>query len=490
MSHSALKQKAVSATIWSGIDLFARQGVQFLITLILARLLTPQDYGTVALLSIFVGLAAVFIQSGFSTALIQRKEITDTDLSSVFFFNIGISTLTAALLALASPWIADFYAMPVLRPLTWLLAGNLILGSLGSIQSLQLTKTLNFRPQCLISLTAQLVAGTTAVILASHEFGVWSLAVQTILSTTISTILLWVASSWRPRLIFSLTAVRSLFQFGSFLMLSALLDTLFARLNTLVIGKFHSPRDLGYYSRADQTQLLPASLISTIIGRVAFPLFSAVKDDKALLKSGLRKAVTMAMMVNLPVMLGLAATARPLVIVLFGDQWLPCVPYLQILSLSGVFWPLHVLNLNILTAQGHSNLFFRLEVIKKTLGILLLVLASSFGIVAIAWSFVVSGAISFFINAYYSGRLIDYGSLRQSLDVLPYAGAALVMLFAVWAASLLPISGTWLQMAVQVSIGGITYLLVCTVCRLSSFTEARKLIWPILTSRIRRQIDS
>jgi O-antigen/teichoic acid export membrane protein len=484
--QSKLQHKAVSATLWSGIDAFARQGLQFVVSLILARLLTPQDFGTVGLLAIFIGLAGVFIDSGFSFALIQRKEISDIDLSSVFFFNISISLLAAALLCLSAPGIAAFFAMPVLKPLTWLLAANVVIGSFGAIQGLLLTKALNFRRQCIISLAAQFVSGAVAVLLAWRQYGVWSLGVQTLLATIIGTTLLWVSSSWRPRWVFSITAIRSLFRFGSFLLLSGLLDTLFNRLTSLVIGKFYSAKDLGYYSRADGTRLMPGNLISSIIGRVAFPVFAAAKEDKALLKAGLRKAITMAMMLNIPLMLGMAVTARPLVVVLFGDKWLPSVPYLQILSLAGVLWPLHVLNLNVLAAQGHSNLFFRLEVIKKVYGILLIGTACFFGIVTIAWSLVLTGIFSFCVNAYYSGRLLGYGTLRQIADLLPYAGAALIMTACSWAAHFLPFtSPVWLLTA-QVLVGAAVYGILCAVWRLAAFVDAWRLVRPVLTMHLLR----
>lgn len=483
MSNSALKQKAVSATFWSGIDTFARQGLQFIVSLILARLLSPQDYGTIGLLAIFVGLAGVFVDSGFSTALIQREHISDIELSSVFYFNLGVSLVAAALLCVFAPWIAEFYSMPILRAVTWVLAANLVIGSLGSIQQVLLTKALDFRRQCMISLVAQLVSGAVAILLAWHHFAVWSLCIQTLLATTIGTLLLWGSSSWRPGRRFSIAAIQSLFRFGSFLFLSALLDTLFGRLNTLIIGKFYSAKDLGYYSRADSARGLPASLISTIISRVAFPLFSAAKENVVLLRAGLRKAITLAMMINIPLSIGITVTARPLVLVLFGEPWLPCVPYLQVLSIAVVLWPLQVLNLNILSAQGHSNLFFRLELIKKAIGILVISISAPFGILAMAWGSVFFGIFSFGINAYYSGRFVGYGAFRQIIDLLPYIGATLVMVLAVMAANQLPLTSPFLQLLTQVFVGVVAYVSICAGFRLAGFFEAWNLILSLFAKR-------
>lgn len=486
MSSPTLQDKAVSATLWSGTEALARLGLQFGITLILARLLTPEDYGTVGLMAIFIGLAGVSISSGFSAALIQRQEISNTDLSSVFFFNIGMSVIAAAILCLAAPWIAAFYRMPVLKPLAWLLAADLAIGSLGVIQRVLLIKSLNFRRQCAVSVTALCVSGTLAIFLAYRQYGVWSLACQTLAATLVSTGLLWVISSWRPSLVFSVASIRSLFRFGGFLLLSGVLDILYTRLNMLVIGKFYSAKDLGYYSRADNTSLLPGSLMTSIISSVAFPVFAAAQADKVVLKAGLRKAIMMTMMINIPAMLGMVVTARPLVLVLFGSQWLPCVPYLQILCLGGISWPLHVLNLNVLTAQGHSKLFFRLEIIKKLVGVLLVGTACFFGITAIAWSSVLASVICFVINAHYSGRLLGYGSLSQTMDLLPYAGVALIMAVCSGSLAFLPPTTPVLHLVGQVLIGAAVYAGLCAAFRLRAFVDVWSLVRSMPAGRLLR----
>ena len=480
----SLQQKAVSATLWSGIDAFARKGLQFAITLVLARLLTPVDYGTVGLLAIFIGVSATFVDSGFFTALIQRKDVSLEDLSSVFFFNIGISVVVAALLCLAAPSIAAFYQLPVLMPLMCLLAGNLVLGSFGSIQSVLLCRALDFRRQCVISLAALIVSGTVAIILAWRHYGVWSLAIQTLVATFVSISLLWISSSWRPAWVFSTSSIRSLFRFGSFVFLTGLIDTIFTRLNTLVIGKFYSAKDLGYYSRADGTSVLPGDVMQGIIGRVAFPIFAAAQDDKALLKAGLRKSIILVMMINIPVMLGMTVTAQPLISVLFGDPWLPCVPYLQILCLGGVLVPLHMLNLRILLAQGYSNLNFRLEIYKKSIGVVLMGTACFFGVTAIAWSSVLTAIIGFCFNAHYSGRILGYGSLRQTLDLLPYCGVALVMGAGCWSVSWLPITTSALLLVTQISVGAIIYMGLCAALRLNGFMNAWSMVRSVLSRRL------
>jgi O-antigen/teichoic acid export membrane protein len=473
---STLKHQAISASFWSAIDAFARQGLQFGITVILARLLTPSDYGTVALLSIFIGFASVFISSGFSTALIQRKDVTDVDLSSVFYFNIVIALILSSTLCVSAPWIAEFYNQPILTSLTRLLALGLFLGSFGSIQSTMMTKALDFRKQCIISIASVLVSGTVAIILALRAYGVWSLAFSSLTSTCVTTCLLWLLNTWRPRLIFSVAAIRSLFRFGSFLFISGLIDLFYTRLNTLVIGKFYSPRDLGYYSRADGTQQLPANLLTGIINRVTFPVFATIHHDTMRLRAGLRKTIGLVMMVNIPVMFGLAVTSKLLVLVLFGEKWLPCVPYLRILCIGGTLFPMQVLNLNILVAQGHSNLFFRLEVIKKAIGVSLLVFACFWSITAMAWSIVVTSVICFVLNTRYSGLFLGYGTLQQSLDLIPYFGAGFGMAICAWGAGLLVIHPPILLLMIQVLAGITAYGLTCYAFRFPAFSEAIQII--------------
>lgn len=473
---SALKTQAVSATIWSAIDIFGRQTVSFGLSIILARLLTPADYGTVGLLTIFIAIASVFINSGFSSALIQRQDISEVDLSSVFYFNIVVAIILSCMLSLFAPLIASFYKMPILIPLTRLMAVSLFVGAFGSVQATLLSKQLNFRRQCLISFASMIISGSVAVYMALHKYGVWSLAVSSFTGIFINTILLWIFSPWRPRLILSIAAIRSLFRYSSFLLISGLLDTVFTKLNTLIIGKFYSVNDLGFYSRADGTQQLPANLLSGVISRVAFPIFAAAQQNKELLQAGLKKAIVMTMMLNIPIMIGISVSARPLVLVLFGNQWLSCVPYLQILCLGGILWPLHVINLNILTAQGHSNLFFRLEVIKKVVGIVILGIACFFGIIAIAWSTVISGVLYFILNARYSGQILNYGVLKQSVDLVPYLVASLIMAFFAWSVTFLSIKSPFILLFVQMFLSIAVYLLVCYALRLTVFLESMQLV--------------
>lgn len=449
-----LKARALSATLWSGADIFLRQGLQFAVSIALARLLTPEEFGTVALLSLFSGIATSFVDGGFSVALIQRQSVTRVDESTVFWFNLAMGAAMALALWAAAPIIAAIFSQPVLVPLTAVMAATVFVTALGSIHATLLTKRLDFRTQMKVGALATVSSGVIAVGVAWRGYGVWALASQIFISALATTGFLWLFNPWRPQLTFSRESTRRLFGFGGYMFASGLLDTVYNRLYSLLIGKFYSIRELGFYNRADGTKQLPVGVLTGILGRVALPILSATAHDKAQLRRAVRLALRGVMLVNVPMMLGLAALAEPLIIVLFGARWLPAVPVMRVLCLGGVLWPLHVINLNALMAQGHSNLFFRLETAKKIVGIALLAAASPFGILGIAWSQVAFGVLAFALNAHYTKRFLDYGVLAQMADVLPMLAIAVPVIATVqWL-------GTQLQLVPAVELFGSAALVV------------------------------
>ncbi len=471
-----LKQKAINATLWSCADLFLRQGLQFAISIALARLLTPEEFGTIALLYLFVGLASAFVDSGFSAALIQRQETTRTDESTVFWFNLGMGALMAVALWLLAPWIARFYELPVLVPLTGVLALNLFVSALGSIHGTLMTKRLDFKTPMKIGAIAASISGALGVAMAWQGYGVWALAMQTLASTVLTTALLWAFHRWRPALVFSLASARKLFGFGGYLLLSSLLDTFYNRMYGLLIGKLYGVRDLGFYSRADSTKQLPVNVLTGILSRVAFPIFSAAAEDKEGLRRGVRYALRGMMLLNIPMMLGLMAVAEPAVLVLFGAQWLPAAPMLQVLCLAGILWPLHVINLNVLIAQGHSHLFFRLELAKKVVGTVLLFGGAAFGVMGIAWSQVIFGVIAFAINAHYTHQHLGYGARQQFTDFAPSLAVAGVMALMVLAIGEAVVLHPALELAAQALSGIVVFTYGCHLFRVQAYQDARELI--------------
>lgn len=471
MSNSSLRHKTLRGLFWSLFDRLGQQGIQFIIGIILARLLMPEQFGLIAMLGIFMAIAQTFIDSGFGSALIQKKDATHLDESSVFYFNIVLGFLAAGIMVLSAPWIARFYNAPMLIPLTRVLSLNLIIGSFGSIQGVLLTKHLDFKSAAKIGFISIVISGTVGVSMAYLGYGVWSLVAQSIGGGIIRVVLLWYFMPWRPAWRFSLISLRKLFSFGSKMLSSSLLDTIFVNLYTIIIGKLFSAADLGYFTRAQSTQQLPSHSISGIVGRVTFPVFSSIQDDKPRLKQALRKALMTLMLGNFPMMIGLALVARPMVMVLLTEKWLPSVPYLQILCVAGVLYPLHVINLNVLMAQGRSDLFFRLEIIKKVMVAIAIFISYRFGIMGMCYGIVVTSYLAYYINSYYTGKLLNYPITEQIKDFLPSLAISGAMGILVFGIGFVPFPNDWVLLFAQVSAGIMVYGVLCLYFRVVDLSE-------------------
>ena len=413
-----LKRKALFAAYWSSAEVILRQGLQFGLSVVLARLLTPHEFGTIALLYLLAGIAGAIVDSGLSAALIQRRDVTKVDESSVFWFNLTVGAVIALGLMAAAPVIASFFDQAILVPLTAVLALTLLVGAIGSIHSALLTKQLEFRTQLKVSTFATALSGLVAIVLAWRGFGVWALAAQSLVATTTTTVSLWLFHRWRPDRVFSVVSVRKLFGFGGYMLIATLLDVAYRRLYTLLVGKLYGVGDLGLFGRAESVKQVPADLVGGL-ARVALPAFVEAVHDKDQLHRGVRLALRSTMLINVPMMLGLAALAEPLVLTVFGPAWLPSAPILEILCLGGLLWPAQVINVNILMAQGHSHPLLRLEVVKKTLGMMLLAIGALHGVTGIAWSQVAFSLLAFFMNSSYTKRYLGYGPIAQIRDFLP-----------------------------------------------------------------------
>lgn len=425
-------KRTAQAMIWSAIDVFLRFGLQFLLSVLLSRILTPADFGLMASLLLFTSLAGLFVDSGFTAVLVQQQEITPADESTIFFFNLAMAAVISALLYLASPHISAFFAQPLLQPLMWVMALNIFVGALGSVHNALLTRQLKFKPIMVAGVTSSTVSGGLSLFMALHDWGVWSLAWQTLAATLLNVLLLWSFHDWRPRLIFSRRSLEKLFQSGGFLFVSTLLDILFTRLHTLLIGKLFSVTDLGYYTRALNTRNLPTTFLDSIFIRVAFPSFSSAAGDMTRLVGRMKNMMSAMMLINIPLMLGLTVVAEPFTLVVFGEKWLPSAPILQALGLNALLVPINTVNLNAIKALGHSRLYFQIELAKKTIGILLTLYASLYGVMAIAWVQLLIAVIAFFINSHYTARLFGYGAIRQLRDVSPFMAAGMLMVGGIW----------------------------------------------------------
>ena len=473
---NGLKSKTLHALFWSFLERFGQQGIQFVITIILARLLLPEEFGLIAMLAIFIAIAQSFIDSGFGSALIQKKNATHVDECSIFYFNIFVGFLAAGLLCLAAPWIAGFYNQPLLVPLTCALSLNLIINAFGLMQTTLLTKHIDFKTQLKISVIATVISGTIGVAMALNGFGVWSLVAQSLGNNLFRTALLWFFNTWRPSLVFSFRSLRTMFAFGSRLLASGLLDTVFANIYLVVIGKLFSPMALGFYSQGKRIQELPVANISGIVSRVTFPVFSSVQGDKPRLKRGVRKALALLVMINFPMMVGLAIVAKPLVLVLLTEKWIPCVPYLQLLCVVGMLYPVHLINLNVLKAQGRSDLFLRLEILKKILIVIAIAVTYRWGIIAMIYGQIATSCLAYFLNAYYTGKMLDYPITEQIQDLIPSLALAGIMGVGVYALKYTPIVNQLTLLSTQIMTGVVLYALFCYIFRTSSFMEVIEII--------------
>ncbi len=468
-------QKAARAGAWSAVDVIMRQAVNFIVLMIMARLLTPADFGIVALVSFFAGISIVFVQGGLSQALIQRQQTTREEESAVFWWNLGGSALFGAFLVLISPWVADFYGYPVIQPLMVVAAAQILFAALGAVQTALLTRALRFDRLTISGAVASLASGAVGIGAALAGWGLWALAFQLASLALISSLVLWFVCDWRPVFHFRFATIRSLFGFGIYLSLSSALDVLYTQGFALIIGKLHGVADLGLYNRAHSTQALPSNILSSMVARTAFPLFSTRSDDEAALRRGVRMANSLAMIVTLPAMLGLAILSDLTIVTLFGEQWRPAAPILAILAVAGILVPIHVINLQVLLARAQSRRFFQLELIKKGGGLLFVVVGSLFGIEGLAWSVVLFSIVAVPINASPVKQLIGYGPLAQLWDLrglaIPAAAMAGVLLLLKPMLPLSPLA----SLVLLTAAGGLTYLAVGLLLRSENFAEAREI---------------
>lgn len=467
-----LTRKTLRGLFWSFLERGGHQFIQLIASIILARLLLPEDFGLIAILLVFIAIANNLVDSGFGSALIQKQNTTHIDECSVFYFNILLSVLVAAMLNLIAPFIADFYGNPILAPLCRVLSLNIIFGAFSVVHVAILTKRVDFKTQSKVSILAALLSGVIGITMAYRGFGVWSLIAQTVIATLIRTILVWILHDWRPTWIFSYASLRRMFPFGSRLMLSGLLDSIFSNIFPLIIGKLFSPRDVGFFTQADQLQRFPATNLTTIVSRVTFPIFSLVQIDKVRLKKGVRKTLMALALVNFPVMIGLAVVAKPLILVLLTDKWLPSVAYLQILCVFGLLYPLHAINLNALKAQGRSDLFLRLEILKKLLFIVSIAITYRWGIMAMIYGSIAVSFIGYYLNSYYSGKFFDYSTVEQIRDFFPSLSVACLMGYFVHLLNYVPFPNQLTLLVSQVVVGAGIYLLLCRLFRLEAFMDA------------------
>ena len=465
-----LKSKTVSGVLWSAVERFSLQGVQFVINILMARLLLPSDYGMIGMLAVFLQISQTFVDSGFSDALVQKKDRTETDLSTVFYFNIVISVLLYVLLFISAPYIAQFYRMPELTLVTRIIMLNLIFSSFTAVPKTILTIRIDFRTQSKISLISAIISGVVGIIMAYKGTGVWALVAQTLLNAILITFLFFCCVNWRPLRIFSKASFQGLFSFGSKLLFSRLIHALYYNLYAIVIGRQYSSIELGYYTRAEQFAIFPSGNINAIISRVTFPILSSIQDDDKRLALAYRKYIRLASFLIFPLMIGLAAIAEPLVSFLLTAKWSGIIILLQILCLDWMLDHLSQINLNLLLIKGRSDLSLRLEIIKKIIATFILIISIPYGIEIMCWGRVLYSVLATYMNSYYTNRLIGLSFKTQVRDVFPSLLLAVGMGITVHC-SISIFSSDLLKIIGGSIIGIIFYVVVSIFLKIEEFKE-------------------
>lgn len=472
----SLKQKTISGLLWSFIDNFASQGITFIVGIILARLLLPKEFGLLGMITVFIAISSSFIDSGFGTALVRKQNCSEKDFSTVFFFNMAMGILLFGILFFSAPYISLFFNEPQLKLIVQVLGVVIIINSLTLIQRTILIKRIDFKLQTKISIISSVVSGAIGITMAFEGFGVWSLVAKQISQQAMTSILLWFWNRWHPIFVFSIESFKQLFSFGYKLLLSGLIETIYRNIYYLIIGKYFSAQELGYYTRADQFRTLPSDNLQNIVGRVSFPVLSSIQDDIPRLRDSYKKLIRSTMLITFTIMLGMAAIARPMVLTLIGDKWEPSIIYIQMLCFVGMFYPLHALNLDMLQVQGRSDLFLKLEIIKKILAIPTIILGIIWGIKVMILGMMVNTLIAYYINSYWSGRFIGYSMFSQIKDILPSFLLGLsVSTFVFIEGFIIPLSPFPL-LSIQLFSGAILSFIICEAAQLKDYIYIKSII--------------
>lgn len=415
-----LKKDTLKGVKWSALERISLQGIQFIIGLILARLLTPSDFGTVGMLAVFISISQAFIDGGFCNALIRKIDRTETDYSTAFYFNIVVGIVCYGILFLLSPYIAIFFNTPILNDLLKILSISIFINSLTVVQIAKLSVNINFKAQALATLVSVILSGSIGIILAYKGYGVWALAWQNVLNALFKGIIIWYLSKWKPMLVFSMNSFKNLFSYGSKLLTSSLIGTLYEHMTTIAIGKFYTVKDLGFYSRGQQFAHLPSTAIIDVLGRVTFPILAKLQNEDERLILVYRKYIQITSMIIFLLLTLLASLAKPLILFLLTDKWSDAVIFLQIFCFAFMFEHISKLNLNLLQVKGRSDLYLRLEIIKKIIAFSILAISIPLGVLVICISKVINGQIALFINTYYTGKLFNLGYIKQFADFFKY----------------------------------------------------------------------
>lgn len=472
----SLKNKTVKGTIWSTVERFSVQGIQFVVMIIMARILTPADYGLVGMLAIFIAVSQSLIDSGFSQALIRKQDRSEIDNSTVFYFNIGVGVILYFILFFSAPLIAKFYHEGKLIPITRVICLSFVFNSLTIVQRSLLTIKLDFKTQAKASLCGTVIAGIVGIKMAYAGYGVWAIVWNQICNVSITATFLWILSHWRPILAYSWKSFNELFGFGSKLLLSGLLETIYRNLYLIVIGKFFRASDLGYYTRAHQFTDFASTNVTGIFQRVTYPVLCTIQNDDTRLREVYIRLLKTSAFIIFPLMMGIAAVAKPMIISFLTEKWLFSAILIQILCFSQMWYPVQAINLNLLQVKGRSDLFLKLEIIKKILGIIMLCITLPLGLIPMCFGMIINSLFSLIINTYYTGKLINLGFFKQMKDLIPILTLSIATGIIVYVTVTYIPMKAWLALSVGVMEGILLYAGLAKLFRFNEFSELLSII--------------
>ena len=461
-------ENIVSNFIWRFAERCGAQLVSFVVSIVLARILAPEDYGTIALVTVFTAILQVFVDSGLGTALIQKKDADDLDFSSVFYFNFAMCLVLYSGMFIAAPYIAIFYENMTLTPVIRVLSLTIVISGVKGIQQAYVSRNMLFKRFFFSTIGGTVFSAFLGIGLAFSGYGVWALVAQQLSNTMIDTLILWITVKWKPKKEFSWKRLRTLFSYGWKLLVSSLLDTVYNNLRNLIIGKMYSSADLAYYNQGDKFPKIIVTNINTSIDSVLLPTMSNEQDDRNRIKSMTRRAIKTSTYVMAPLMMGLAFCAESIVKFVLTDKWLPCVPFLRLFCITYMFWPVHTANLNAIKAMGRSDWFLKLEIVKNIVGLFFLLSSMWFGVMAMAYSLLLSSILSQFINAWPNRQLLGYGYLEQVRDFAPGILLAIGMGICVYFIGFLPLPTT-VTLLIQIIIGAVIYIGASALLKLEEF---------------------
>jgi O-antigen/teichoic acid export membrane protein len=476
----SIKGKTINGFKWGFFDNILGSGVVFLVNLTLARLLSPDEFGIIGMITVFIAISNSFIDSGFSNALIRKTAIKSIDYNTVFYFNLIVGFLFYFILYFTAPVISAFFKEPILIPVTRVVGIVLIINALSIIQRTIFVRKIDFKTQMKASFFSSVLSGIAGIGMALGGQGIWSLVGQLLSRQFFNTFFLWVYGSWRPSWAFSKDSFKEMFGFGSKLLLSGLLDTIYKNIYYLIIGRFYTANQLGQYTRAEQFSSIFSSNLTAVVQKVSYPALSSVQEERKRLKMAYQKTIKTTMLISFACMLGLSAISKPLLLVLIGEKWLPAVGYLQIICFSGMLYPLHSLNLNILQVKGRSDLFLKLEIIKKIMAIIPIVLGIFGGIKVMLWGSVCISVLAYFLNSHYSAPLVAYSTKEQIKDILPAFCISSVVAICMWSITLMPVSNNIIILLLQCITGFLLTIFIYEKTKLSEYMEAKEIVFSLI----------